>query len=50
MSVHPRLGLAICFAVPPAFERFVDRAIRVYGAKGVSTDKPLEGMSWHFGT
>ena len=35
---------AIKIAVPAAFERVVDRAIQVYGAKGVSTDTPLEGM------
>ena len=35
---------AIKIAVPAAFERVVDRAIQVYGAKGVSGDTPLEGM------
>ena len=35
---------AIKIAIPAAFERVVDRAIQVYGAKGVSTDTPLEGM------
>ena len=35
---------AIKVAIPAAFERVVDRAIQVYGAKGVSTDTPLEGM------
>ena len=35
---------AIKIAVPAAFERVVDRAIQVYGAKGVSTDTPLEAM------
>ena len=35
---------AIKIAVPAAFERVVDRAIQVYGAKGVSGDTPLEAM------
>ncbi len=35
---------AIKVAVPAAFERVVDRAIQVYGAKGVSGDTPLEAM------
>ncbi len=35
---------AIKVAVPAAFERVVDRAIQVYGAKGVSSDTPLEAM------
>ena len=30
--------------VPEAFERVVDRAIQVHGAKGVSGDTPLAGM------
>jgi acyl-CoA dehydrogenase len=30
--------------VPAAFERVVDRAIQVFGAKGVSGDTPLAGM------
>ncbi len=35
---------AIKVAVPAALERVVDRAIQVFGAKGVSGDTPLEGM------
>ncbi len=35
---------AIKIQVPEALHRVVDRAIQVYGAKGVSTDTPLEGM------
>ena len=30
--------------VPACLERVVDRAIQVYGAMGVSSDTPLEGM------
>jgi acyl-CoA dehydrogenase len=35
---------AIKIFVPAAFERVVDRAIQVWGAAGVSSDLPLEGM------
>ena len=35
---------AIKIFVPAAHERVVDRAIQVYGAKGVSGDLPLAGM------
>ena len=35
---------AIKVFVPAAMERVVDRAIQVYGAKGVSSDTPLESM------
>ena len=35
---------AIKIFVPAAFERVVDRAIQVFGAAGVSSDLPLEGM------
>ena len=35
---------AIKVFVPAAMERVVDRAIQVYGAKGVSSDIPLESM------
>ncbi|MDZ7727820.1 MAG: acyl-CoA dehydrogenase family protein [Dehalococcoidia bacterium] len=35
---------AIKIHVPEALTRVVDRAIQVFGAKGVSTDTPLEGM------
>lgn len=35
---------AIKVFVPAALERVVDRAIQVWGAAGVSSDLPLEGM------
>ena len=35
---------AIKVFVPAAMDRVVDRAIQVYGAKGVSSDTPLESM------
>ncbi|MGI9345649.1 MAG: acyl-CoA dehydrogenase family protein [Gammaproteobacteria bacterium] len=35
---------AIKVFVPAAFERVVDRAIQVFGAKGVSSDTPLASM------
>jgi acyl-CoA dehydrogenase len=35
---------AIKIFVPAALERVVDRAIQVWGAAGVSSDLPLEGM------
>ncbi|HZQ38597.1 MAG TPA: acyl-CoA dehydrogenase family protein [Dehalococcoidia bacterium] len=35
---------AIKVFVPACLERVVDRAIQVYGAMGVSSDTPLEGM------
>jgi acyl-CoA dehydrogenase len=35
---------AIKIHVPAALERVVDRAIQVWGAAGVSSDLPLEGM------
>lgn len=35
---------AIKVFVPAAFHRVVDRAIQVFGAKGVSSDTPLAGM------
>ena len=41
----PRADIsAIKVFVPAAFERVVDRAIQVFGAKGVSGDTPLAGM------
>ncbi|HEY8172825.1 MAG TPA: acyl-CoA dehydrogenase family protein, partial [Dehalococcoidia bacterium] len=41
----PRTDIsAIKVFVPAAYERVVDRAIQVWGAKGVSEDLPLAGM------
>ena len=44
-GIDPRVDIsAIKVFVPGAFHRVVDRAIQVFGAKGVSSDLPLEAM------